>query len=79
MHLHGVLTTHADKLDPRLKPMIHWTGLQTRARLGGAVATRAIPLELTVSELQVNLCEWRKFVGIDAGLAAQTGRVIDAE
>ena len=75
-HLHGALTAHAHALEPRLGPMIKWVGHQTRACFEGVLQHEAVPLALTVSELQVNLCEWRKFLSVDKKRLARRGSVL---
>mmetsp|Transcript_19775 Transcript_19775/g.51768 ORF Transcript_19775/g.51768 Transcript_19775/m.51768 type:complete len:198 (+) Transcript_19775:786-1379(+) len=75
-HLHEALTAHAHVLEPRLGPMIKWVGHQTRACFEGVLKHEAVPLALTVSELQVNLCEWRKFLSVDKRRLARRGSVL---
>ena len=75
-HLHAALTAHAHELEPRLGPMIEWVGRQTRSRFKGVLRDEAVPLSLTVSELQVNLCEWRKFLTVDKRRQARRGSIL---
>ena len=47
-------------VEPRLAPMAAWVAARTRARFP-SVPAGAISDELTIYDLQVQLCEWRKF------------------
>ena len=46
--------------EPRLEPMAAWVAARTRARFP-SVPPGAISDALTIYDLQVQLCEWRKF------------------
>ena len=50
----------AQDVEPRLKPMAAWVAARTRARFP-SVPAGAISDALTIYDLQVQLCEWRKF------------------
>jgi hypothetical protein len=58
----------APSLEPRLAPMIEWTAKQTRERFEGVMKPESLPTKLAIFELQVNLCEWRKFLKYDPHL-----------
>ena len=47
--------------EPRLAAALRWTAERARARYRGAVPAASIADELTLVDLQVQLCEWRKF------------------
>ena len=47
-------------VEPRLAPMAAWVAARTRARFP-SVPAGAISDALTIYDLQVQLCEWRKF------------------
>ena len=63
--LGAYLQANADAIDPRLLPMVRWTVGHTRCLLGSSVPAEALPLGIAIFELQVNLCEWRKFCDLD--------------
>ena len=48
------------RLEPRLARMAAWVATRTRARFP-SVPAGAISDALTIYDLQVQLCEWRKF------------------
>ena len=50
----------AQALEPRLRPMIAWVAARTRSRFPD-IPPAAIGDVMTIYDLQVQLCEWRKF------------------
>lgn len=65
-----------DRLEPRLRPMLRFVGKAARARFGlcGAVVAD----EVTPFDLQVHLCEWRKFrTRVDRMRLCRRGAVLD--
>lgn len=59
-NLHSYLNS-ADGLDPRFHHMINWLAQRTRRKFEGVVPDNAIEDRLSIYDLQVQLCEWRKF------------------
>ena len=53
-------TPRVAALEPRLRPMIAWVAARTRAKFPD-IPSRAIADDVTIYDLQVQLCEWRKF------------------
>lgn len=55
----------AEEVDPRerrMAPMLRWTTVRMREVFAGIVKPEAVPDRFEIHELQVQLCEWRKFV-----------------
>jgi hypothetical protein len=52
---------HLKTLEPRLLPMIQWTANVAREKYAGIIHCHAFSDSLSAYDLQVNLCEWRKF------------------
>jgi len=70
--LHAHLEEHVQRLEPRLLPLLRWTVGKTREQMRPlGVKDGALPLTLSLFELQVNLCEWRKMIN-----AVDTGKVM---
>ena len=63
-------------LEPRLKPMVAWVAERTRAKFG-CIPAGAIADSFTIYDLQVQLCEWRKFrKSIDARRSIRRGSFV---
>ena len=59
-------------MDRRFLRLLRWTVGATRAKLVPlGVHPEALPNRLTPFELQVNLCEWRKFLPLDVHRAVR--------
>jgi hypothetical protein len=60
-HLFDHLNSPAlDAAEPRFRPMIAWVAERTRAKFPD-IPAGAIAGAMTIYDLQVQLCEWRKF------------------
>lgn len=59
--LHSYVVEHADQIEPGLLPMIAWSARRARTHFRGVLPPSAFNERLAVTDLQVNLCEWRKF------------------
>ena len=60
--------------------MIKWAALAARARFSATIPAAALSSQLTVYDLQVNLCEWRKFrTSCDKRRVARRGACCEPE
>lgn len=60
-HLHNLFAyLQRTTPDRRFRPMIAWVARQTRAKFS-SIPPPSIAAEMTIYDLQVQLCEWRKF------------------
>ncbi|EGB03911.1 hypothetical protein AURANDRAFT_67589 [Aureococcus anophagefferens] len=66
-----------DALEPRLLPMLRFVAAAARARFGSMFAP-VVSESITPYDLQVNLCEWRKFrTKVDRKRLCRRGAVLD--
>jgi len=65
VHLLDELKTHAEHVEPRLLPMVEWTARRTAEAFKGIIPKELFRDRITAFELQVNLCEWRKYRNMD--------------
>ena len=65
-----------DRLEPRLRPMLRFVGGAARARFG--LCVEQVSEDVTPFDLQVHLCEWRKFrTRVDRMRLCRRGSVLD--
>ena len=65
-----------DRLEPRLRPMLRFVGGAARARFG--LCVEQVSDAVTPFDLQVHLCEWRKFrTRVDRMRLCRRGSVLD--
>ena len=65
-----------DRLEPRLRPMLRFVGGAARARFG--LCSEQVSDAVTPFDLQVHLCEWRKFrTRVDRMRLCRRGSVLD--
>ena len=48
-------------MEPRFLPMIAWVASRTRSTFADLIPPKSIADHVTIYDLQVQLCEWRKF------------------
>ena len=69
-------TDAANALEPRLRPMIAWVAKRTRDKFPD-IPPNAISDTITIYDLQVQLCEWRKFrKNVDKKRSIKRGKVL---
>mmetsp|Transcript_16116 Transcript_16116/g.24197 ORF Transcript_16116/g.24197 Transcript_16116/m.24197 type:complete len:464 (-) Transcript_16116:250-1641(-) len=59
-HLFNYLESFIDRLEPRFKPMLQFLSHESRLKFP-EIPSKSLPDILTIYDLQVQLCEWRKF------------------
>jgi hypothetical protein len=59
--MYAYILEHLETFEPRLLPMIQWTANVAREKYAGIIHRNAFSDSLSAYDLQVNLCEWRKY------------------